>query len=186
MKSFALKMVWNWARNKTKGLKHSSADWFREQVAAAKKESDFWKTGKITPEEFVRGGDELVHRYQYWEWGEPNPSIPGPWKGQPNKQYLVQRGARCYKRADQGVGDIADDDLVEDGFGSSDEQRAEEDEGWLKTASDKTSAIVLISGQTPGAKGEIEDEEEEIGDIDEELDGAVAVESVLQNESANS
>ena len=160
---------------------HTIAESMRERTASKKITSDFRTTGKLTPEEFIRGGDELVHKYRFWEWGadltdaEPKDGL------QRNKQYLVQRDARCSRRAKDGVGDAEDDVVVQDFLGFAGDSERLDEEGWLKPGKDRPSRLrgedLKKVRQDGNAAGEVLEEEEEIGDIDddEDEDGAAVI-----------
>lgn len=59
--------------------------------------SDFQKSGKLTPREFVDAGDELISKVPVWQW------VGGPADVQEylplQKKCLVYRGAPCTQRA---------------------------------------------------------------------------------------
>lgn len=61
--------------------------------------SAFLEKGVLTPEEYVKAGDELVFRCPTWEWmGSTSASISGQkQKGYlpSNKQYLITRNVPC-------------------------------------------------------------------------------------------
>jgi len=94
----------------------------REWAYPTLKNSAFLEKGVLTPEEFVRAGDELVFRCPTWAWesGDPNRTksyLP------PDKQYLVTRNVPCQNRvADmeaveiRALGEGGDDDDDDMGF----------------------------------------------------------------------
>lgn len=67
----------------------------REMLTPTLKKTAFLEKGVLTPEEFVRAGDELVYRCPTWSWcssGEQKAYLP------PDKQYLVTRNIPCRDR----------------------------------------------------------------------------------------
>jgi len=67
----------------------------REWVTPKLKKTAFLEKGVLTPEEFVRAGDELVYRCPTWSWATGNNSksyLPA------DKQYLVTRNVPCRDR----------------------------------------------------------------------------------------
>jgi len=69
----------------------------REYVYPTLKSSAFLEKGVLTPEEFVKAGDELVFRCPTWSWeaGDPKKAkshLP------PDKQYLITRNVPCQSR----------------------------------------------------------------------------------------
>ena len=67
---------------------------WRESLAPTLKESAFLERGVLTPDEFVRAGDELVFRCPAWAWegGGAKSYLPA------DKQYLVTRNVPCPTR----------------------------------------------------------------------------------------
>lgn len=69
----------------------------REDFTPVLTESQFYERGLLTPEEFVRAGDQLVRTCPSWRWdagdkGKERSYLP------PNKQFLVTRGVPSYRR----------------------------------------------------------------------------------------
>jgi len=69
----------------------------REMLTPTLKKTAFLEKGVLTPEEFVRAGDELVYRCPTWSWcasssGEQKSYLPA------DKQYLVTRNVPCRDR----------------------------------------------------------------------------------------
>jgi ubiquitin-like-conjugating enzyme ATG3 len=65
----------------------------REMLTPTLKTSAFLEKGVLTPEEFVRAGDELVYRCPTWSWcGGTKSYLP------PDKQYLITRNVPCRDR----------------------------------------------------------------------------------------
>ncbi len=72
----------------------------REQITPVLKESAFLERGVLTPEEFVRAGDQLVGCCSSWHWGSGDQAkmkdyLPA------DKQFLYTRGVPCYQRVSQ-------------------------------------------------------------------------------------
>ena len=61
-------------------------------------ESAFLEKGVLTPEEFVRAGDELVFRCPTWEWSSSSSSKKQKAYLPPDKQYLITRNVPCRNR----------------------------------------------------------------------------------------
>jgi ubiquitin-like-conjugating enzyme ATG3 len=90
----------------------------REYVYPVSTKSAFLEKGVLTPEEFVKAGDELVYRCPTWSWeaGDPQKTksyLPA------DKQYLVTRNVPCQNRVSSmetnlqmDCGDGDDDDWL--------------------------------------------------------------------------
>ena len=79
----------------------------REMLTPTLKQSAFLTKGILTPDEFVRAGDELVYRCPTWSWcsGGIGPKSYLP----PDKQYLITRNVPCRDRVatlEQGTIDM--------------------------------------------------------------------------------
>ena len=61
-------------------------------------ESAFLEKGVLTPEEFVRAGDELVFRCPTWEWCSSVKASKQKAYLPPDKQYLITRNVPCRNR----------------------------------------------------------------------------------------
>lgn len=61
-------------------------------------ESAFLEKGVLTPEEFVRAGDELVFRCPTWEWSGSSSAKKQKAYLPPDKQYLITRNVPCRNR----------------------------------------------------------------------------------------
>lgn len=68
----------------------------REMLTPTLKQSAFLTKGILTPDEFVRAGDELVYRCPTWSWcgGGIGPKSYLP----PEKQFLITRNVPCRDR----------------------------------------------------------------------------------------
>ena len=82
-------------------LGHQIGDAYRGVVSmfsAVSTESKFESTGTLTPEEFVKAGDELVFKFPTWKWaGAQDKSLEKPYLPK-EKQYLVTKGVICQGR----------------------------------------------------------------------------------------
>ena len=54
----------------------------------------------LTPEEFVKAGDHLVHHCPTWQWSSGDESKMKPYLPK-DKQFLLTRNVPCYKRCKQ-------------------------------------------------------------------------------------
>jgi ubiquitin-like-conjugating enzyme ATG3 len=69
----------------------------REYLTPVLQESEFAQKGVLTPEEFVRAGDQLVRTCPTWQWCKGEPSKIRPYLP-PDKQYLCTRGVPSFQR----------------------------------------------------------------------------------------
>ena len=95
----------------------------REWAMPTLKESAFLEKGVLTPEEFVKAGDELVYRCPTWAWEAGDPSklknyLPA------DKQYLITRNVPCQNRVSSMETAMEMHSAKEDGEG-------DEDDDWL-------------------------------------------------------
>lgn len=84
----------------------------REWASPVLKKSAFMEKGVLTPEEFVKAGDELVFRCPTWSWESGDPKWAKPYLPK-DKQYLITRRIPCQKRVaemENMTTDAADDD----------------------------------------------------------------------------
>jgi ubiquitin-like-conjugating enzyme ATG3 len=95
----------------------------REWATPTLKDSAFLKRGVLTPEEFVRAGDELVYKCPTWQWasGDPKKSksyLPA------DKQFLITRNVPCPTRVSTLENSVAvgEEDIgrIEDECGGDD------------------------------------------------------------------
>eukprot|EP00980_Cylindrotheca_fusiformis_P013298 scaffold3380_cov106-Cylindrotheca_fusiformis.AAC.3 len=87
----------------------------REWAMPTLKHSAFLEKGVLTPEEFVRAGDELVYRCPTWSWESGDESKRKSFLP-PEKQYLVTRNVPCQNRVSSMESDMimegGDDDWM--------------------------------------------------------------------------
>lgn len=88
----------------------------REYLTPVLTESVFLEKGMLTPEEFVRAGDQLVANCPSWRWESGEPSKQRPYLP-PKKQFLATDGVPSYHRVSSLTGAELDEDVerVEDG-----------------------------------------------------------------------
>lgn len=70
----------------------------REWATPTLKDSAFLTRGVLTPEEFVKAGDELVYKCPTWAWESGNPKKRKKYLPD-DKQFLVTRNVPCPTRA---------------------------------------------------------------------------------------
>ena len=76
------------------GSLRSVREWAYPQLT----ESAFLEKGVLTPEEFVKAGDELVFRCPTWEWATSSKASKQKSYLPPDKQYLITRNVPCRNR----------------------------------------------------------------------------------------
>lgn len=95
----------------------------REWATPTLKDSAFLQRGVLTPEEFVKAGDELVYKCPTWSWESGDPKkvknyLPA------DKQYLVTRNVPCQTRVSTLENSVAvgeeDTAQIEDECGGDD------------------------------------------------------------------
>lgn len=69
----------------------------REYLTPINNESNFRKTGEISPEEFVKAGDYLVYKFPTWKWGTCPQNLQKKFLP-PEKQFLITRHVPSYQR----------------------------------------------------------------------------------------
>jgi len=76
---------------------HNAAHAVGEYVTPVLKTSAFAERGVLTPEEFIKAGDQLVRTCPTWQWASGDPSKK--WSFLPDdKQFLVTKGVACEHR----------------------------------------------------------------------------------------
>jgi len=100
-----------------KAVKNASWEWYKtvmNQISGPQTQSNFQKTGRLTPQEFELAGDALVQRYPVWSWhGGPEKTDPHL---KPDKKYLILHGAPCLTRAAGLMSQSGGDKDGEDGW----------------------------------------------------------------------
>mmetsp|Transcript_9784 Transcript_9784/g.19218 ORF Transcript_9784/g.19218 Transcript_9784/m.19218 type:complete len:345 (+) Transcript_9784:467-1501(+) len=76
---------------------HNVAHAVGEYVTPVLQESAFEERGVLTPEEFVRAGDQLVRTCPTWQWASGDPSKKRSFLPD-DKQFLITRGVACEHR----------------------------------------------------------------------------------------
>lgn len=69
----------------------------REYLTPINNESNFRKTGEISPEEFVKAGDYLVYKFPTWKWGSCPPNLQKKFLPA-DKQFLITKHVPLYQR----------------------------------------------------------------------------------------
>lgn len=159
-------------------------------------ESAFLEKGVLTPEEFVRAGDELVFRCPTWEWSfsaaKTKPYLP------PDKQYLITRNVPCRNRVssletnlrmegvDSGVdGDewmvssvLAADDIGNDNNDNNEDDTIGDDFDILDGDGELVETVEPEAPAAAAAKNTDDDndeEDDEYGDMDDYEDEDILV-----------
>jgi len=138
---------------------------WREYMAPTLQKTAFLERGVLTPEEFVKAGDELVFRCPAWAWqGGDKTYLPS------DKQYLVTRNVPCPTRvADMeaqlgllqtGGDDDGDDDWLVSTIKKPEKPGDLEDEFDVL---DEDGEVVALSNAVDSTK--INEEEEEYADM---------------------
>ena len=72
-----------------------------DKYSGTKTKSSINRTGKITPDEFLKAGDYLVENFPSWKWCK---GVPGKQKSclPHDKQYLITRNISCIPEKDGG------------------------------------------------------------------------------------
>ena len=108
----------------------------REWATPTLKSSAFLSRGVLTPEEFVKAGDELVYKCPTWSWETADDPSKLKKYLPADKQFLMTRNVPCSARVssmenvvvDYGIGGDGDDDDDSAGRGT----RGDDDDGdWL-------------------------------------------------------
>lgn len=97
----------------------------REWASPTLKTSAFLSRGVLTPEEFVRAGDELVFKCPTWSWGTVDPKYAKSYLP-PQKQYLITRSVPCAMRVESMENAFVDETEVKTTNDGDDDG-----EGWL-------------------------------------------------------
>jgi ubiquitin-like-conjugating enzyme ATG3 len=106
------------------GLSHSLGEFYRSIAGtfiSPASTSTFRETGKLTPDEFILAGNQLVSRFPTWTW---QPSTPGNEQAYlpPDRQFLATRGVPCRRRAKRNLEHDLIEQEVEDGWVLTDSQ----------------------------------------------------------------
>ena len=85
----------------------------REYMYPHRTTTAFLEKGVLTPEEFIRAGDELVYKCPTWSWESGDPKklktfLPA------DKQYLVTRNVPCQNRVSSMENTLASENMDED------------------------------------------------------------------------
>lgn len=85
----------------------------REYLTPINNDSNFRKTGEISPEEFVKAGDYLVYKFPTWKWGTCPKNLQRKFLP-PEKQFLVTKHVPSYQRVATYLPENQEDAEVED------------------------------------------------------------------------
>ena len=95
----------------------------REWLAPVLTKSAFLERGVLTPEEFVKAGDQLVSCCPNWQWNEGEPSKYRPHLPR-GKQYLSTRGVPSYRRVSHMNNTAVEETTIAGGDGMGDDWQA--------------------------------------------------------------
>jgi ubiquitin-like-conjugating enzyme ATG3 len=90
----------------------------REYFTPVLTETAFYDRGLLTPEEFVRAGDQLIRNCPSWQWESGEASKIRPYLP-PDKQFLSTRGVPSYSRASVLQASKVSEDMVRGGLGDA-------------------------------------------------------------------
>lgn len=90
----------------------------REYFTPVLTESAFNEKGILTPEEFVKAGDQLIRNCPSWKWESGEPSKIRPYLPH-DKQFLVTKGVPSYSRATTLQASKVSEDMVKGGMGDT-------------------------------------------------------------------
>jgi len=168
-------------------------------------ESAFLEKGVLTPEEFVRAGDELVFRCPTWEWCSSLKASKQKAYLPPDKQYLITRNVPCRNRvasletnlkmegveAANGCGEDwmvstilaegEDEENIEDDFDILDEDGEvvkveKEAEAPSSSATDNANDNATANANAnANTKNDDDDDDDEYGDMDDYEDEDILV-----------
>lgn len=150
----------------------------REMLTPTLKHSAFLSKGLLTPEEFVRAGDELVYRCPTWSWqGGKVSYLPS------DKQYLITRNVPCRDRV--SALEIPQQELLDDDDGgdwmlsSMPQQKKEHDIEDEFDVIDEEGEVIAPPPKTDAAVEEDADEYADMADFEDDnvlLDDDIAAE----------
>lgn len=153
---------------------------FQGEVQGVLKESVFESTGKITPEEFVAAGDQLIHQYGTWQWASGFAENAKAYLPK-DKQFLITRRVPSAMRARDygGLGEDRDlDGEDSEWLATGGEKKAEQIDSMEDDScgvSSKMAAVALTPA--PAAVAEADDSDEDIPDMDD--DDAATVKPIV-------
>lgn len=90
----------------------------REYFTPVLTASAFDERGMLTPEEFVRAGDQLIRNCPSWRWESGEPSKIRPYLPA-DKQFLSTKGVPSYSRATILQASKVSEDMVKGGMGDA-------------------------------------------------------------------
>ena len=90
----------------------------REYFTPVLTETAFYDKGMLTPEEFVRAGDQLIRNCPSWRWETGEPSKVRPYLPA-DKQFLSTRGVPSYSRVSVLQASKVVEEVVKGGMGDA-------------------------------------------------------------------
>ncbi|GBL48899.1 E2-like enzyme [Candidozyma auris] len=143
----------------------------REYLTPINNESNFRKTGEISPEEFVKAGDYLVYKFPTWKWGTCPKNLQRKFLP-PEKQFLVTRHVPSYQRVSSYLPDQEED--------SSEAENPDSDAEWVPRVNSTPVNAMKQQQQQQDCQNDLdelieENVEDNVGDDD--VDGYTHIES---------
>ncbi|GEQ72792.1 hypothetical protein JCM33374_g6480 [Metschnikowia sp. JCM 33374] len=134
----------------------------REYLTPINHESNFRKTGEISPEEFVLAGDYLVSKFPTWTWGSGPKHLHKKFLPA-EKQFLVTRHVPSYKRYASFLPETTAEDEVHDGSGAGFDgpESADSDVEWIPSFGVGTSGKASEAVQPQDLDDLIEEDAED-------------------------
>lgn len=143
----------------------------REYLTPINNESNFRKTGEISPEEFVKAGDYLVYKFPTWKWGTCPKNLQKKFLP-PEKQFLVTRHVPSYQRVAS---------YMPDGEEEDDEDKQEDsDSEWVPRVNKAPVNALKQLQEQQNLQQDLDDlMDENVEDMvgDDDMDGFTQIES---------
>ncbi|SGZ47380.1 CIC11C00000004680 [Sungouiella intermedia] len=139
----------------------------REYLTPINNESNFRKTGEITPEEFVKAGDYLVYKFPTWKWGTCPPNLQKKFLPA-DKQFLITKHVPLYQRVASYLPESQD--------ATEDDQDPDSDSEWVPRIN-TTSINAMKQQQQQQDLDDLMDDNVEDAVAEDDLDEFTHIES---------